>query len=188
MKFSLATVALFAGAQAFVATPVDRWLPTLVERDLATVKSVLADVKTGFEDLQQAVAAFNSDPEPLKKVAASVISKVESGTVAIQNMEPLTVNECLSLVGPSNDLAKQSEALSTDLQNHLTDFEKANQCGTVRNFVNKGVTEAEAFVAVLKAQSPAAVQAVVQTRGKNIVNPLKNAKTAFATGKCVDAA
>ncbi|KAM3430037.1 hypothetical protein NHJ13734_007920 [Beauveria thailandica] len=188
MKFSLATVALFAGAQAFVATPVERSPPTLVERDLATVTSVLADVKTGFNNLQAAAAAFNGDPEPLKKEAASVISKVESGTVAIQNMTPLTVNECLSLVGPSNDLAKQGEALSTELQNRLGDVETAKECNTVRDFLNKGVTDAGALVAGLKAKSPTAVQGVVQTQGDKIVKPLKEAQAAFADGKCTDAA
>ncbi|KAM3428074.1 hypothetical protein MY4824_009046 [Beauveria thailandica] len=188
MKFSLATVALFAGAQAFVATPVERSPPTLVERDLATVESVLADVKTGFNDLQQAAADFNGDPEPLKNEAATVISKVEAGTVAIQNMTPLTVPECLSLVGPSNDLAKQGEALSTELQNRLGDVQTAKECNTVRDFLGKGVTYAEFFVAALKAKAPIAVQGVVQTQGNKIVNPLKNAQTAFATGKCVDAA
>ncbi|KAM3455765.1 hypothetical protein MY3296_002183 [Beauveria thailandica] len=188
MKFSLATVALFAGAQAFVATPVERSPPTLVERDLATVQSALNDVKEGFNSLQKAAAEFNGDPEPLKKEAASVISKVESGTVNIQNMTPLTVNECLSLVGPSNDLAKQGEALSTELQNRLGDVQTAKECDTVRDFLGKGVTDATILVEELKKKSPIAVQPVVQTQGNKIVKPLQEAQAAFADGKCVDAA
>ncbi|KAM3502685.1 hypothetical protein MY10362_004689 [Beauveria mimosiformis] len=188
MKFSLATVALFAGAQAFVATPVERSPPTLVERDLATVTSVLADVKEGFSNLQQAAADFNGDPEPLKNEAASVISKVEAGTTAIQNMTPLTVNECLSLVGPSNELAKQGEALSQELQNRKGDVQAAKECGTVQDFLGQGVSYAEAMIAALKAKSPTAVQGVVQTQGDKITKPLKEAQSAFAGGQCVDAA
>lgn len=187
MKLSLATVALFAGAQAFVATPVERSPPTLVERDLATVTSVLADVKTGFGNLQQAAANFNGDPEPLKNEPAAVISKVEAGTTAITNMTPLTVNECLSLVGPSNDLAKQGEALSQELQGRKSDVETAKECDTVRNFLNTGVTDAEALIAALKAKSPTAVQGVVQTQGNKITKPLKEAQAAFAGDKCVNA-
>ncbi|KAM3544592.1 hypothetical protein ARSEF1564_002460 [Beauveria bassiana] len=187
MKFSLATVALFAGAQAFVATPVERSPPTLVERDLATVTSVLADVKAGFSNLQQAAADFNGDPQPLKNEAAAVISKVEAGTTAITNMTPLTVNECLSLVGPSNDLAKQGDALSQELQGRLADVAKAKECGTVRNFLVTGVTDAEALIAALKAKSPTAVQGVVQTQGNKITKPLKEAQAAFTADKCVDA-
>ncbi|KAM3510686.1 hypothetical protein MY11210_005667 [Beauveria gryllotalpidicola] len=180
MKFSLATVALFAGAQAFVATPVERSPPTLVERDLATVTSVLADVKTGFNNLQQAAAAFNGDPQPLKDEAASVISKVESGTAAVQAMTPLTVSECLSLVGPSNDLAKQGDALSQELQSRMGDVETAKECGTVQSFLDKGVTDASAFVDALKIKSPTAVQSIVQAQGDKIKKPLQEAQAAFA--------
>ena len=188
MKFSIVTAALFAGANAFVATPVERSPPTLVERDLATVTSVLADVKTGFNNLQQAAANFNGDPAPLKNEAASVISKVEAGTTAITNMTPLTVNECLSLVGPSNDLAKQGDALAQELESRLADVEKAKQCGTVRDFLDKGVTDATALIAALKAKSPTAVQSVVQTQGNKITKSLQDAQAAFTTDKCVDAA
>ncbi|OAA75711.1 Cell wall galactomannoprotein [Akanthomyces lecanii RCEF 1005] len=188
MKFSIVTAALFAGANAFVATPVERSPPTLVERDLATVTSVLADVKTGFSNLQQAAADFNGDPAPLKSEAASVISKVEAGTTAISNMTPLTVNECLSLVGPSNDLAKQGDALAQELESRIADVEKAKECGTVRDFLNKGVTDATALVAALKAKSPSAVQSIVQSQGNKIIKSLQNAQAAFTTDKCVDAA
>ncbi|KAM3477755.1 hypothetical protein MY8738_006301 [Beauveria namnaoensis] len=187
MKFSLATVALFAGAQAFVATPVERSPPTLVERDLPTVTSVLADVKTGFSNLQKAAADFNGDPQPLKNEAADVISKVEAGTTAITNMTPLTVNECLSLVGPSNELAKQGEALSQELQGRKADVQTAKECDTVRDFLNQGVTDAEALIAALKSKSPTAVQGVVQTQGNKITKPLKEAQAAFAGGNCKNA-
>ncbi len=188
MKFSLVSVALVAGANAFVATPVERSPPTLVERDLATVTSVLADVKTGFSNLQAAAAAFNGDPTQLKAEAASVISKVESGTTAIQNMTPITVGEALGLVGPSNDLAKQGEALATELKTRLPDVQTAKECGTVRSFLDKGVTDADALIAALKAKSPTAVQSVVQTQGNKITKPLKDAQAAFTADKCVDAA
>ncbi|TQV98952.1 hypothetical protein V2A60_007354 [Cordyceps javanica] len=188
MKFSIVATTLFAGANAFVATPVERSPPSLVERDLPTVTSVLADVKAGFANLQAAAAAFNGDPGPLKAEAASVISKVESGTTAISNMTPLTVNECLSLVSPSNDLAKQGEALSKELQSRLADVQTAKECDTVRNFLGTGVTDAEALIAALKAKSPTAVQGVVQTQGNKITKPLKDAQAAFAGDKCVNAA
>ncbi|OAR03090.1 hypothetical protein LLEC1_07469 [Akanthomyces lecanii] len=188
MKFSIVTAALFAGANAFVATPVERSPPTLVERELATVTSVLADVTTGFNNLQQAAADFNGDAAPLKNEAASVISKVEAGTTAISNMKPLTVGECLALVGPSNDLAKQGDDLAKELESRIADVEKAKECDTVRGFLDKGVTDATALVAALKAKSPTAVQGIVQAQGNKIIDSLKKAQAAFTTDKCVDAA
>ncbi|OAA72552.1 Cell wall galactomannoprotein [Cordyceps fumosorosea ARSEF 2679] len=188
MKFSIVAATLAVGAHAFVATPVERSPPTLVERDLATVTSVLADVKTGFNNLQAAAAAFNGDPGPLKAEAAAVISKVESGTIAVQNMTPLTVNECLSLVGPSNDLAKQGQSLVDELKSRLNDVQTAKECGTVLDFLNTGLTDAKALIAAIKAKSPTAVQSVVQTQGDKITKPLQDGQAAFGPGKCVNAA
>ncbi|ATY60464.1 hypothetical protein CCM_03075 [Cordyceps militaris CM01] len=188
MKFSVITVAFFAGANAFVATPVERSPPSLVGRDLATVTNVLNDVKAGFNNLQAAATAFDGDAGPLKAEAASVIAKVEAGTTAVQNMTPLTVNECLSLVSPSNALATQGQSLVDELKSRLADVQTAKECDTVRNFLDTGVTDATALVAAIKAKSPTAVQSVVQTQGNKILKPLQDGQAAFAVGKCVNAA
>lgn len=187
MKF-LATVALIAGASAFVASPVERSPPTLVERDLPTVTSVLAGVQQGFNDLQKAAEEFNGDAEPLKNTANSVIATVEAGTKSFNEMTPLTVSECLKLVGPSNDLAKQGDALAQELKSRIADVEKAKECDTVRGFLDKGVTDASALIAALKAKVPSSVQGIVQQQGDKITNTLKDAQTAFAGDKCTNAA
>ncbi|KAJ6784768.1 hypothetical protein PWT90_05728 [Aphanocladium album] len=186
MKF-FATLALVAGANALVASPVERSPPTLVERDLATATSVLADVKNGFNALQAAAAAFNGDPTELKNTATEVIGKVESGTTAISNMTPLTVSECLSLVKPADDLAAQGDALAKELESRIADVQTAKQCGTVRDFLNKGVTDAQALVAALKTKVPSAVQGILDSKGKKIVKTLQDAQAAFTEDKCKDA-
>lgn len=186
MKFSIAMVALVAGANAFVATPVERSPPTLAERDLATATSVLADVKAGFDALDKVAETFNGDPTQLNASATALLAKVQAGTKAIQAMQPLTVGECLALVGPANDLAAQGDELSRELKSRLNDVAAAKQCATVRGFLNKGVTDAAALISALAGKVPAVLKSTVQSQGDKVTKTLKDAQAAFAEDKCRD--
>lgn len=186
MKFTIASITLFACANALVASPVERSPPTLVERDLATATSVLADVKNGFDALQKAAAAFNGDPTELKNTASALLAKIDSDTTAINNMTPLTVSECLSLIGPTDALQKQGEALAQQLESRIADVEKAKQCATVRDFLGKGVDESKALITALVNKVPTAVQGIVKDKGGKVTKTLQDAQAAFSEDKCKD--
>lgn len=186
MKFIIASFALFVCANALVASPVERSPPTLVERDLATATSVLADVKAGFDSLQKAAAAFNGDPTELKNTASTLLAKISSDTTAISNMTPLTVSECLSLLGPTDALQKQGDALAKELESRIADVEKYKQCGTVRDFLAKGVDASKAMITALGNKVPSAVHGIVQDRGNKVTKTLQDAQAAFAEDKCKD--
>lgn len=184
MKFTIAFTALVAGASAFVATPVKRSGATLTDRDVDTVTSVLAEVKDGFNSLQQAANDFAGDATQLKQTAASVIDKVESGTTAIKNGTPLSLGEARSLVGPSNELAKQADSLATELENRLADVQSAKECGTVRSFLDTGLADAKELIAAIRSKVPAVAQGIINQQGNKILKPLQRAQAAFTADKC----
>ncbi len=194
MRFSL-PVALFylaTGAYSYVASPpptaVERSPPTIAERDLATATSVLADVKNGFDALSKAADEFSGDPGPLTAAAAALLSKAESGTTAVNNMTPLNIFDCLSLLTPAKNVAAQGQALADKLKSRKDDLAKAMQCTVVYGFLDRGVTDSTALITAIVNKVPSSVKGTVQSEGDKIVQTLKDARAAFAPGSCVDAA
>lgn len=193
MKFSVPVALLYfaSGAYSFVAAPpptasVD-FPPTLVDRDLATATSVLADVKNGFNALADAAKVFNGDAGPLKAAASSLLSKVDSGTTAINNMTPLSTFDCFSLISPAQDLQKQGQALADQLKAKKDAIQQYKQCATTYAFLDQGVTESAALITAVVSKVPSSFQGTVQSEGDKVTQELKDTRDVFAPGNCSDA-
>lgn len=193
MKFSI-PVALFylaSGAHSLVAAPpptlIERFPPTLVERDLATATSVLADVRNGFDALSAAAKEFNGNPEPMKAAAAVVLSKVATGTTALNKMTPLSFFDCLSLIAPAQELQKQGTALANQLKAKKDTIQQFKQCGTTFGFLNEGVTGSQGLITGVVAKVPSTFKGTVQTEGDKVTQQLKDIRDVFSPANCSDA-
>lgn len=192
MKFSftVALLCLASGVYSLVAAPpptrVDRSGPTLVDRDLATATSVLADVKNGFGSLGTAAKDFNGDPGPLKTAASSLLAKVDSGTTAIKNMTPLSFFECLSLLTPAQDLQKQGKALSDQLKAKKGLIQQYSQCATTYGFLDQGVTKSAVLITAVVSKVDSSFKDTVQKEGNKITQQLKDLRDDFGPGNCLD--
>lgn len=193
MKFTVpfALAYLATGAYSYVAAPPTRIAldtPTLVQRDLKTAKSVLADVKNGFDSLDKAAKEFKGDPEPLKAAAGGLLNKVETGTVAINKMTPLSTFDCLSLIDPAKALKKQGEALAATLRSRKPEIEKYKQCTVTHDFLVKGADGSEKLITAVVNKVPDGVKKTVQDEAAGITKTLQELRDDFAPGKCNNAA
>ncbi|EFY91614.1 hypothetical protein J3459_017679 [Metarhizium acridum] len=190
LSVTVALLCLASRAYSLVAAPpptrVDSSVPTLVDRDLATATSVLADVKNGFVALAAAAKDFNGDPGPLKTAASGLLAKVESGTTAVKNMTPLSFFECLSLLAPAQDLQKQGKALSDQLKAKKDLIQQYKQCATTYGFLDTGVTDSVALITAVVSKVPSIFKDTVQNEGNKITQQLKDLRDAFAPGNCSD--
>ncbi|OAA37676.1 cell wall protein [Metarhizium rileyi] len=193
MQFSLSVALLLylaSGAYSLVATPpstrIDGSFSALVDRDIDTATSVLADVKTGFDALAVAVKDFQGDVAPLKAAASSLLGKVESGTTTVKDMTPLSVFDCLSLIGPAKDLQKQARLLADQFKAKKNDIQKYKQCAVTYGFIDQGVADSAVLIAVIVSKVPDAFQGTVQSQGDKVTQELKNIRDVFASGSCSD--
>lgn len=96
MKFSAVVSFMLLGAAiAAPATPVKRE-PTLVERDYATVSSVIADVQAKTTTLDNQIKAFTGTQAQVTQIQAAsdaVLKSINDGEAKIKAGTSLTLSE-----------------------------------------------------------------------------------------------
>lgn len=191
MKFSipLALCYLTTGVYSYVAAEpptrvLARDVPSIVERDLATATSVLADVKNGFNKVSDATNGFSGDIAPFKSAAEGLLSTVSSGTTAVNNMTPLSTTDCFSLIGPAGDLKKQGQALADTLKGKKADLQKAGDCATVYDVLDRGYQASAGLITAIVNKVPSGFKSTVQSQGDEVTNTLKDTRDQFAPANC----
>lgn len=187
MQFSI-IFSVLALAGASVAEPIPRDLPTKVQRDLATVSSVVAMVSASITKLDTTVKAFSGDATQLTADSASLLTTLKTGATTIMGSTALSLTDALGLQGSVNSLQTVADTLVTDLTAKKPAFQQAKLCTTVASTVSDVSTSSNTLITAVVAKVPAAAQGIASGLTSNLMKTLANGVALFANGACVDAA
>lgn len=157
----------------------------VIERDLATVKKVTADVQAGIDDLGAAAKAFNGDIQPIAEAAAKLITTIKSGTTTVAASSNLSVGDALALVDGTKNLQAHSQALVDQFKARKGDIQKAKQCEVTKATITEINTDSQALIKAIVSKVPPFAQGIAAKQSQGIINVLNDAQNSFAN--CQDA-
>jgi hypothetical protein len=172
---------------AFVAAePMPDDTPTRVQRDIATVSSVVAQVSGAISQLDTSVKAFSGDATKITSDSAKLLTVLKSGVTTIQGSTELSLTEALGLQSSVTTLQTASDALVSDLGTKKTAFEQAKLCSVVSATVSDVSTSSKSLIDAVVAKVPAAAQSIASSLTAGLQNSLAQGVALFANGNCTD--
>ncbi|KAF9877243.1 hypothetical protein CkaCkLH20_05509 [Colletotrichum karsti] len=189
MKFTteITLLTLAAGAFAEMPTRVQRDVPSVVERDLATISGVIQQVDNQLKMLNTAVQGFNGDINGLATAAGGFVNTLQQGTQQVEGTSEITLNEALNLQQFVTGLQSDGNALIKGLNDKKPEFEKANLCGVIVSQVDQTGTSAQKLIDAVVKKVPQSVQQVAAQLAGSFAKSLSDAKDNFSPGKCNNA-
>lgn len=189
MKFTteITLLALAAGAFAEMPTRVQRDVPSVVERDLATISGVIQQVDNQLKSLNTAVQGFNGDINGLATAAGSLVSTLQQGTTQVDATSEITLNEALNLQQFVSGLQSDGNALIKGLNDKKPEFEKANLCNVIVTQIDQTGTSAQKLIDAVVKKVPQSVQSVASQLAGSFAKSLSDSKDNFSPGKCNNA-
>ncbi len=192
MKFILLTLAAGVSAQLNVPTKVIRSGATPIERDVATISSVVAKAGANLAALDTAVKNFKvSDMTTvtnLENAAQQLSSGLTDGTAAIQASTNITLNDAITLQSQVTGLQTSGTSLVTDLVAKKVDIQTASLCDVVLKQVTTISTDANNLISAIVSKLPEAAQSIAQQQAAGFVTALQQTETTFAAGNCTNGA
>uniref|UniRef100_L2GBI9 Cell wall protein n=1 Tax=Colletotrichum fructicola (strain Nara gc5) TaxID=1213859 RepID=L2GBI9_COLFN len=165
MKFTteITLLTLAAGAFAEMPTRVQRDVPSVVERDLATISGVIQQVDNQLKSLNTA------------------------GTTQVDATSEITLNEALNLQQFVSGLQSDGNALIKGLNDKKPEFEKANLCNVIVTQIDQTGTSAQKLIDAVVKKVPQSVQSVASQLAGSFAKSLSDSKDNFSPGKCNNA-
>jgi hypothetical protein len=190
MKFvtEASILALAAGTFAKQPTPVRRDVPSLVERDVATISNVVMEVDMGIKNLDSAVQAFNRDPTPLQMASMNLQNTIKTGTKSIQATSEITLQDAIMLQTFVTSLQGDGQSLVTNLESKKADFEKAGLCDLVREQVSSVSSSGSALIDAVVSKVPESARTIASQLAGGFTATLAQSEGSFAAGNCTNAA
>jgi len=130
---NLLFVGLALGAYVEKYSLTEREPPSLIQRDIIAVTSVVGAVDTGIKSFDAAVKGFSGDAAGLASAASSLIDTITSGTATIAATSELALQDALGLTAIVTNLQTDGTALVKSLETQKGAFEKP---GCVTRSVN----------------------------------------------------
>ncbi|KAI0599273.1 hypothetical protein F4775DRAFT_133425 [Biscogniauxia sp. FL1348] len=184
-SFVLSASALALGA---FADPLAAQGPSKVQRDVATVTSVMAELSSAITQLDTSVKAFVGDASTVQKNAESLISSLKTGVSQIASAGDLSLTDALGLQDDVAALGSAGTALMQDLTAKKDAFAAAGLCTQTEAIVSTIGTTAKSLVGGVIDALPQSVQDLAQDQTGQLLDILTQGIAAFAPDSCQDGA
>ncbi|CEJ80623.1 hypothetical protein VHEMI00797 [[Torrubiella] hemipterigena] len=152
----------------------------------ATAKSILQNLRQGFEALAGAANQFHGSPDGLTSAASGLLENLEADLVRMKNIPSLKATQCLPLVSPALKVEKHGNILAGVLKARRPEIELHSLCDTVEGFLSRGVDTSAEFMEVLKRKVPLLVRPVVKLSGDMTIKTLKQLRDHFSSDVCIN--
>ncbi|TDZ38255.1 Cell wall mannoprotein 1 [Colletotrichum spinosum] len=179
MKFTTFTATLALASGALAEAPV--------ERDLATIQTVVNNVGDQLKKLSTAVNEFKGDINGLANAAGGFVNTLQQGTQQVEGTTPITLNEALQLQSVVGGLQNDGNALIKGLKDKKPEFEKANLCTVILTNIDQTGTGATKLIDAVVKKVPQDVQQIAAQVAGSFAKTLSDAKADFEPGKCNNA-
>ncbi|KAG5979941.1 hypothetical protein E4U55_004565 [Claviceps digitariae] len=157
------------------------------KRDLATITSVLDNVKTSIEKLQEAVKAGFENLEPLLLASNGLISALETGATKINGTSDIDFLDAVRLIRPVNELTVLGESLARDLEGVKEGLKTAGLCDVTRLQISSISTDSQNLINAVNGKLPEAAQEISQELTSRLTNILVQTKDQFSEKRCNEA-
>ncbi|KAH9905048.1 hydrophobic surface binding protein A-domain-containing protein [Xylariomycetidae sp. FL2044] len=166
------------------AEPLPRDLPSKVERDVATISSVAAEISNAITQLDTSVKAFSGDATTLQADAANLVGVIKSGASSIAQSGDIEIADALGLQPSITQLKTAGQALITDLGAKKDAFEAADLCSTVETTVKDLSSSAQSLVEGVIKKLPENFQSVAEDMVSGLTDAFNKGTAAFAADQC----
>lgn len=186
MKFTtLLTLGLAAGAMA-TPTKTARQ-PSLVERDVAAVTSVLSAVQDKVQTLDTAIKGWNGGAiDSVLSASDDVVSAINSGVTTIKGSGDLSTSDALALPGPVNDLADVVKTTIDDLIAKKDQGEKACAIPATQDALKKQYDAAKDLSDTIVSKVPESLASIAQNLASGITDAIQKGINAYQDAKNAD--
>ncbi|KAI1078674.1 hydrophobic surface binding protein A-domain-containing protein [Whalleya microplaca] len=171
-----------AFALAFTAVAVET--PTKVERDVATVSSIVSQVSDAISNLDKSVNAFTSDATQIQADADKLASIIKSGVTSIDASAELSIADTTELQDTVKALGNIGTSLINDVTSKRSAFESAQLCTTVQTVLKDVGSEAQTLIDGVIKKVPEEVQQLAQQFAGSFTDTLSKGTAAFASDQC----
>lgn len=186
MKFTtLLTLGLAAGAMA-TPTKTARQ-PSLVERDVAAVTSVLSAVQDKVQTLDTAIKGWNGGAiDSVLSASDDVVSAINSGVTTIKGSGDLSTSDALALPGPVNDLTDVVKTTIDDLIAKKDQGEKACAIPATQDALKKQYDAAKDLSDTIVSKVPESLASIAQNLASGITDAIQKGINAYQDAKNAD--
>ncbi|KAG5984183.1 hypothetical protein E4U55_005796 [Claviceps digitariae] len=181
MKFSAVLVCLASQAMA-------RRSLTLAERDSSTISGVLQNVQSDIQNLDSAVKAGVTDPEPLLKASNALVKTLRDSKAKVDSSSDLTLTDAVKLTQPVQDMAKTSQDLVDNLKAMRGAIEKLGYCDAVRTQTASINDGSQALIKSVVSKVPQEAQDIASQLSAGLVKILNQAQDDFSETNCKNSA
>ncbi|KAK1766360.1 cell wall protein [Phialemonium atrogriseum] len=192
MKFgtqiTLLSLALGVTARLQPPSHINRSPPSLVERDLPTVTSVIAKVDSGIKALDTAVQAFSGSDSDVSSAGDALVSTIKAGTTTVDGSDDLSLADALGLQGAVTTLQGDANSLVDSLSAKKSAFEDAGLCASIRQQTTDISSASSDLIDAIVSKVPEAAQGIAKDLASGILKALAQAQSDFAEGSCTDKA
>ncbi|PYH85642.1 hypothetical protein BO82DRAFT_164960 [Aspergillus uvarum CBS 121591] len=148
--------------------------PSLVERDVAAVTSVLADIETKVKALDSAINSYSGgDPSKVESASSDLVSTINSGTSTVTGSDDLSSTDALEIPGPVQDLTKDVQTAVNDLISKKDQFVSAGAGATVYQQLQKQYTAAKNLADALTSKVPDSLSSLASSLSAGITDAIQ---------------
>lgn len=179
MKFSIVLGYAAASVMAFKGH-------SIAERDVSVVTDILEESKTNIKALDEAIKNYDDDKAPLLKASNDLIDGLKEGKTKVEGIEPLTLDEAVSLTGPVKELTDLAQTLADDAKAVRETIEKLGECTLVRQQVTSIGAASQELIKAVVSKVPEEAQSIAEQLSAGLIDILNQSKEDFSEENCVD--
>lgn len=181
MKLLASSLVLAHLVVGVISSPTQvQWGPTLTERDITSVVSVLSSVDSAVNALDAAITASPPVPSAILPLAADLLAAINSGIQVVQASANLSTTDALSLIGPTQTLSSDTNTTINNLILIKSTLDAAGFGYTTLQTLQQQFTAASTLSADIVNLVPAALQSTAQSLAAGIAGAIQNGINAFA--------
>lgn len=156
----------------------------VVERDLKTVETVLADVQGDIDNLDTTVKAFNGDPEPVRSASSELINTINDGTAKVKATSDLSLSDTIALLGPVDELKEHAQTLVDDLKAKRPAVQDGKLCGDVRQQITSIKKASQGLTEAIVSKVPQSAKNIARDKANEVNEVLAEAEEAYSPANC----
>lgn len=167
MKFTLSFLTMTLSASVLAT-------PTMVERDLASIKSVISGIGAKVDTLHTSIKSYNGgNTQSIESASDTLVDAINSGTAKVKGTEELDSMSALGLQKPVSDLKDQVQATITDLTGKKQQIVAAGKGGVTLDDLKKQKTAATQFSDTVVSKVPKNLQDIAENLSSGVSNAIQ---------------
>lgn len=181
MKFASFSLLALGLSSSVLASPTRTAREaTVVERDLATMTSVISDISDQVGNLHDAINSWSGgDIDPVQSASDKLISTIKEGTETAKGSDKLSDSEAFSLTKPVQDLVDKVQSTISDLVDKKSKVVDAGAGGIVLSTLKEQKAAAEGLADAITSKVPESFKSLANKLASQISGAIQKGIDAY---------